>query len=192
MRQPRGFTLLELMIVVVIISLIALLTYPSMSDSLGEARLYRSTRAVVETMTYARIQSIMRNQAHEVTITTSPDSSGGAVVVRRYASTRCSSPQGDPVMTARLTPWTGVTALRNEQQAPLAMSKVCFRPNGRAADAATANPLTGELRIELQRFKPSAGDSGGEEKVGWPLYVKLTNMGVATLAKTVTLPGGGS
>lgn len=190
MRSTAGFTLIELMMVLVIISVMTLLTLPSMRDTLAETRLYASTRSVVETLTFARMQAIMRNQAHEVRFTLNPSGAGGKVEVYRHMTNRCTNVLPGVIMAADIKSEVGLTNVLNEQQVDVGIAAICFKPNGKASDVATGNPLTGELLLELQRFEAPDGASA---VIGWPLYVRLSNMGIAVLVKTLpAIPPGGA
>jgi type IV fimbrial biogenesis protein FimT len=183
MSGRRGFTLLELMIVVVIISILTILTLPSMKDTLSEGRLYGSARSVVDVLTFARMQAIMRHQAHEVTFTLSPDKAGGKVEVTRHAANRCNNVLPGVVRQASLDPEVALTQVLDATRAVSNITRVCFRVDGRAADAATGNLLMGELNFELVRFD---GPEAGAAQIGWSLYTRLSNMGVASLVKVFT------
>lgn len=174
----RGFSLLELLVVVVIISVISFLGFPAMQDTISEGRLYSSARAVAQTLLYARMQAIMRNQAHEVVVTTEAGRPGGTVEVRRAQSTDCTaliqrvSREAD--LDQEVVGISGVLngALDGDQW------RVCFRPNGRAYQGGA--PLAGEPHIRLERY--TLGDAIAP--VGWPLFVRVGHMGMAQVAKT--------
>ncbi len=177
----RGFTLLELMIVVVIIAIISFVAFPSMQETLTEGRLYGSAREIVNVMAYARMQAIMRNQAHEVRLVTSRSGAGGAVEVRRYQDTGCSNVLPKVVKEAEIYKLVGLTDVLDSTGNSANVPTICFRPNGRAY--AGTVPLSGAIYLKLNRFEGGSGGNG--RPVGWPLYVKLTHMGIPKIAKTI-------
>lgn len=189
-RHRRGFTLLELMITIVIISIIAVVAFPSMKDTLATNRLYGSTRSVVDVLAYARMQAIMRNQAHEVTISTSPTKPGGSVKVTRYLGNRCDDVgQRVPgvLKESQISRGVGLIEVRDPDGRPVAMTSICFAPTGRATSS--GQPLPDDRYIALQRFKKE-GDVVSP-KIAWPLYARISHMGVAVLAKTIEDSDGG-
>ncbi len=177
--RRRGFTLLELMIVVVIVGIVSMLGLPAMQDTVSEGRLYSSARSVADLLTFARMQSIMRNQAHEVTVVISPGRPGGRVEVRRFQGAACANVLPQVIRSSETDQEiVGITGLQGDTPDAGNSWHLCFRPNGRAYKDGL--PLVGEPHVELRRFSLK---EAGPESVAWPLFVRVGHMGVALLAK---------
>jgi prepilin-type N-terminal cleavage/methylation domain-containing protein len=69
--DERGFTLLELMMVVVIISVMAALAVPQMSRWFSKKDLDGAARELFTTMQQTRLEAIKRNEEIRITFTTS-------------------------------------------------------------------------------------------------------------------------
>lgn len=61
MKRSNGFTLLELMIVVVIIAIIAMMAGPSISDYIDKRKIINAAEAIYSQLQFARSQAISRS-----------------------------------------------------------------------------------------------------------------------------------
>ena len=71
MQQVRGFTLLELIVIVVILGIIAAYTSPSFERLMRHTGNVSSTSKILNTLTYARAEAV--NQGANVTVCSSTD-----------------------------------------------------------------------------------------------------------------------
>ncbi len=173
----RGFSLLELLVVVTIISVVTFIGFPAMQDTITESRHYGSATSVAQTMLYARMQAIMRNQAHEVTVTAEPGRPGGGLEVRRAQGSDCAAMIQRVVREAELyEAMVGISAVINGVMDG-DQWRVCFHPNGRTYQGGA--PLAGEPHVRLERYQ--LGDA--PMPTGWPLFVRLNHMGMAEVVK---------
>ena len=127
LHTPRGFTIIELMIVILIVAILATFALPSMRDVVIRMRLKTAAGDLHSSLMLARAEAIKRNG----TITISPIGGGtdwkagwevktGATVLSRqdaYAD-------------------TGFTATDAAYSAPVAISSVSFAGSGRATPSA--------------------------------------------------------
>lgn len=74
MMNPKGITLIELVVVMAIIAIGAALTTPNISGWLPSYRLRSATRDVVSIMRVAQLKAVSNNTSHRVTFNTVNDS----------------------------------------------------------------------------------------------------------------------
>ena len=65
----RGFTLIEIMVVVLVIAVLSAMALPSLSGSFSRAALQSATDDVTQTLRYARRAAVLRGQTLRVVIT---------------------------------------------------------------------------------------------------------------------------
>ncbi len=70
MRQAKGFTLLELMIVIAIIGIMAAVAIPNFRDSLPKSRVNAAARELFTEMQLARMKAISENNYYVITFDT--------------------------------------------------------------------------------------------------------------------------
>ena len=95
-RAPRGFTLLELMIIVVFIALVSATAYPRITDTLRKSRAREAAKRVVNAVLVGKSEAMIRNQSVRITVTTASDtgadnavSGGGSVQMDRMTGASC-------------------------------------------------------------------------------------------------------
>jgi prepilin-type N-terminal cleavage/methylation domain-containing protein len=69
LRQRRGFTLVELLVVIVIIGVMAMMIAPSVSAGSDAARVSTAVRGVMQISKYARTMALLHQVAVDVTVT---------------------------------------------------------------------------------------------------------------------------
>lgn len=97
----RGYTLIEMMVVLSIIALVSAIAYPRITDTLRKLRGRDGAKAIVNAVINAKSEAMIRNLAHVVTLVTSQTTgsqsrtvgAGGLIVLRRAPGTAC---VGDP------------------------------------------------------------------------------------------------
>ncbi|MCL2724628.1 MAG: prepilin-type N-terminal cleavage/methylation domain-containing protein [Polyangiaceae bacterium] len=105
-EAEAGFTLVELMVVVVLIAIVAMLAVPSMAVAREDRLAFREANAFAELIHGARTQAMGRGAAQLVTITTSGTDDRGTVLV--YESL---DGTGRPQSSCRMQgAWAGVGA----------------------------------------------------------------------------------
>jgi prepilin-type N-terminal cleavage/methylation domain-containing protein len=72
-RNGRGFTLLELLVVVLIMGLVAMLTVPTLSGSLRRSQLVAAASEVVNAFDFARLKAVQSAQQTQVAVSPSLD-----------------------------------------------------------------------------------------------------------------------
>jgi len=82
-RSPRGFTLIELMVVVVLIGIVTAVIIPEMKGTYEDALLRSTSRELVNTFKLAYSRAVTLNQIHRVRL---KKGSGGYVTEARTSS----------------------------------------------------------------------------------------------------------
>ena len=78
--DKKGFTLTELIVVMVIIAIGALLMAPNIGPMLTNYRLRTASRDIVSTMRTAQMKAVSRNLEYEVSFTQNADGSGSYIL----------------------------------------------------------------------------------------------------------------
>lgn len=102
-RNQAGFTLVELMIVVVILTISAALTVPDFMRWLVQSQLRQATSEIATHLTMARMAAMNRNRSVDVTVQTS----GGAVHISAVSASSGSVVINDQTFPAGVTSVVG-------------------------------------------------------------------------------------
>lgn len=116
-KQDKGFSLVELLLVVALIGVMVFISFPAIMKQLGHQRLVRSTRDLFTEINAARINAITRNVNYEVDI-------NGPVIQLMYFNSATALWVNEPTHT------TGRLQDRVTITAPSAAFQVVYRPNG--------------------------------------------------------------
>ncbi|OFW01871.1 MAG: hypothetical protein A3I61_02455 [Acidobacteria bacterium RIFCSPLOWO2_02_FULL_68_18] len=125
MRQSAGFTLIEILLVVAVVSVMAAMTVPTVAGAMDRYYILSAGQQVASTIRAARFQAVSRNQTLEVVL----DLDAGEYQVFEDGGV---TPAGD----AQLLP-TGISF--GEDSA----TTVEVAPNGRVTTAATITVTNG-------------------------------------------------
>jgi type IV fimbrial biogenesis protein FimT len=169
-RHPRGFTLIELIVVVVIIGISATLATPTVVHQMRERRSRDAAQQIAQVYAGARMRAMGRGSAVLVRYAGGTfevrESIEGALAQAR-GQNQCMSAPGAGCLTTQwgnavnwravssFKPQTGITVTAKKgADAPTAM-QVCFTPGGRSfvsiIDSAPTAPFTGSLEFSVQR-----------------------------------------
>lgn len=72
--QQQGFTLIEVVVVIAILGIVAVMAIPSFVNTVNKNKLSTEAREFVNYLTETRVEAILKQKNHQVTLTgTSPD-----------------------------------------------------------------------------------------------------------------------
>lgn len=201
-RDPRaGYTLLELMIVVVIIAVVSALAAPGIVETMRENKVYQGTSDITRMFRQARLEAVSRGTA--VAIRFDGNAGRGRFAMYRSTVSSCRmtnwmAPVADPLAGTLLTtldfnraPYqiTGGVDVRAEYCPGISVTKACGAPN--------AGPMW-ICYAPGGRLYWRAGDVGNFNDSpagavnGWPFRVARREAGVDTgVARVVFVPFGG-
>lgn len=185
-RAARGFTLMELMAVTILIAVLAAAAAPSFINVVRDRRVQRAATTIMETYRLARMRALGRGAAVLVRWTDGVGAAGGGLLEVREAITPIANgavpdpsclPLGRWVnnsTTSRavgsfqpgayeLTDATFIDVDANgNDTAPMTVAEICYSPRGRtwirfASDGATSfTPLNRVPRFDVKNTKSSA------------------------------------
>lgn len=200
MRRPlerRGFTMVEMLLVLVLIGLISVVAYPALSTFNARNADAAAATKVSRLINRVKDQARRRNRAYLLTFEAmNDDQPQGRMSIREATSTSCSLATVDATRLLSQVPFgatlvAGYTGARTpdvglagwqqgDGDLQAADLTLCASPSGALAVGvgAQAVPLAGQLEVHVQLFEPGGG--------GWRLkgparVVELTYAGNARL-----------
>lgn len=183
--------MIEILIVVVIISLVAGLSYPSIRSTLGEQALSDASNKVLNALQFGYLQAQGRGRSQVLRFTLSEATPGGSIEFFETDGWSCGSPSErtdveDVVL--RSADDGGEVAIVALAPEAVINAGVCFKPNGRAytgggaipilEDESYNSPRSSTIGLRLRRFM-DLGD--GLSPVGIKREIHLIHAGVAQL-----------
>jgi len=169
----RGMTLTEIMIVVVIIGILAALSYPTISGALAANQSRAAMNEVAFFLSEARARATGRNLAVEVYVTFSPGAAGGLLELRESSDRSCTNVNvADPTSgpTAPVQPFdllkydsVGLDHGAVNSTPCGANLDLCFKPDGSVFDRSNGLPIPGPVDLYLRRYE--GGSAAGVDRI---------------------------
>jgi len=166
-KRVRGFTLVELMITVAILSILVLVTIPSAIKAIDAKQAVDAGQAVVDLIEFAKVQAAQRNRAYQVVprLAGQDDSTNGFITLNEGLTSACIN-FNDPnvlknVRMVDLSSSFPRIRLKATIPADLPVATLCIKPDGRVLRTDTKQPIpsedvrygAGDARFILQRFE---------------------------------------
>ncbi|MCA9541943.1 MAG: prepilin-type N-terminal cleavage/methylation domain-containing protein [Myxococcales bacterium] len=200
--RARGFTLSELLLVIVIIGLITLIAYPAMKSFSGRNDDAGAATWLAQLVNKTRDQAQRQNRAYlidfPIFLAGEP---GGRMDIFESTSNSCTVTAGaldneDALDLIEAVPFgrTDIEQYFGPREELVGLSewalgaatsrerlRLCFSPSGAASRIAgqAAEPIGGDLELRVQRFE--GGDNGPFTPVGPPRRVQITFAGGARM-----------
>jgi type IV fimbrial biogenesis protein FimT len=153
--RAAGYTLVELLAVIVIIAVVAAIAFPSFQAMANGNRLTSGTNEVVATLQMARLEAIRRNTRVVVCSSTDGTSCNGAGNWSRMIAFVDTDRDGVPDVGEQVVRDTTVPgpAVVNASAA-VTSNKISFRPDGVARAGTSTTILNGRLGVCIVTTKP--------------------------------------
>jgi len=157
-RRQGGFTLLELLVVVIIIGIVAAIGFPSFRIMIANNRLAAGANEVLAGMQAARTEAIRRNTRVVVCPSTTGTSCGGTDWRRHIAfvDTNRDGAVGasEPIVRDTTVPAPVGVAVSAAISGATPAHRITFRPDGLARPGNARTILTGTLQVCLPTTNP--------------------------------------
>ena len=140
--HPKGFTLIELIIVLVIVSIMAAMVSPTISRSLASLQLKTAARKVAAALRYARTQAVAQAKDYQAVfsfdereVTVSPaesegEESGEEKALPEEGGTQQSQEQEKPKVYTLPEEVKFLEFVAGEEEVNSGSTTITFRPNG--------------------------------------------------------------
>lgn len=196
--RPRGFTMVEMLLVIVIIGLITVVAFPALSTfSVRNADASAATK-VSRLINRVKDQARRRNRAYVLRFDLmNANQPRGRMSIRESATTSCSVADFDEARPLKQVPFgdtlvpeyrgsrtenVGVIGWRQSEEEDVAAAPLtlCASPSGALAVGVGpgAVPLAGQLEVHVQLFDRAGG---GWRRMGPARVVEMTYAGNARL-----------
>ena len=138
-RQPAGFSLLELVVVLVLVGLAATLILPSFTTGLTGIKLETAARDLITEMKVARARAISQQKVFRFQLSQDPASS-------KSLSATLANEFGEPINQFDLDP-----SIRWETDPGVLALEISFYPNGRSSGSSFTlkNPAGKRITVEI-------------------------------------------
>lgn len=195
----RGLSLIEILIVLVIIAVVATLSYPAVTSVLADQRLRGATNDVISILQSGRFLAMLRKRAQVVTVGVVDGVPGGSLQLHESTSSACADVAGSPKRTLVLPSATngGKVGMIDAAPAGLLSSGICFKPDGKVYDGTGLPPAMSDaeqgqynvhrssnIGLRVVRFE---GADGSLEQVGVRKEVLLNHLGIARINRRLAL-----
>ena len=170
--KDNGFTLMELMAVVVLISVLTLVTLPPVMRAVERREVSNAAQAAIDLVDFAKVQASARNRAYELVPVASTGGTGlnGSITLNESPTSACinfgAGLQGVRTLDlAKEYPQIHVVSTR---PSALLVNHLCIKPDGRVLDAVTQLPIAsgdslyaaGDALITFQRKEANGNPEG--------------------------------
>ena len=135
-RRAAGFTIIEVLMVIVIVGILVALGMPSMRDLIASTKVKTATSDVFASLIFARSEAIKRNAAIEIV----------PVVATNWNAGWSVNPAGTTTKLTVQDPITGDVAVTGPN------ATLRYRGNGRLTDAASGAAMTVEFQFIATAF----------------------------------------
>ena len=132
MRSQRGFTLIELMVVLAVIAILAMIGIPGFQTILQNSRMTSATNSLLSALQYARSEAVTQRAAVTVTPLDGADWASGALIMKSLIKLRETPPAA-----------TGVTVTGSA-------ASVTYQPDG---STTTVTFTIGDSRPDTRQIK---------------------------------------
>jgi prepilin-type N-terminal cleavage/methylation domain-containing protein len=189
-KSVRGFTLVELMITITVLSILVLVTIPSVLKAVDARQAVDAGQAVVDLIEFAKVQAAQRNRAYQVVprLAGQDGSPNGFITLNEGPTSACMN-FNDPlalknVRVLDLSRSFPRIRLRATVPADLPVATLCIKPDGRVLRTDTKQPIpsddvrygAGDARFILQRFM-------GNQPIGPEVVVVVPYTGAVRLLR---------
>jgi type II secretion system protein H len=179
LRKPatreRGFTLLELMVVVIVVGLLAALAIPSMRLATYDRHQYQDAGAIMQLFREARLRAVARGSAVLIGMSSSGVGDRGTFKVYEAVAKDPNDTSGRylmPVPTCKATPWN--LSSSNYAPSPTAGATTAVLP---LDDVDLNGTPEADADIETKILTYSGGATAGASQTPGAAYVCYTPLG---------------